>query len=65
MSITFLPTWFAEEACLKHTLIYWKYFIMHCLIQRRKGRNYIAATMVTILTIEWMKPERKLLSKTW
>lgn len=59
-----MPTRFAEEAGLKHTLIYWKYFIMHYLIQREKKKKD-AATTVTILTMERMKPERKLLSKTW
>ena len=60
-----MPTRFAEEAGLKHTLIYWKYFIMHYLIQREKKKKKEAATTVTILTMERMKPERKLLSKTW
>lgn len=44
--------------------IYGKQFIMHCLIQRRKERDDVAATTVTILTAEWMKSERILLSKT-
>lgn len=34
-----MPTRFAEEAGLKHTLIYWKYFIMHYLIQREKKKK--------------------------
>lgn len=64
MSITFFAYMVAEEACQKHTLSYGKYFIMHCLIQKRKERYDVAATTVTILTAEWMKSERILLSKT-